>query len=191
MNKIICDICGTTYPSSTECCPICGCSNAATAELLGAEMPYEDFVEEFGRFINGNYVFESEPNEKGVTYTCELYCSYSSQEHIDVRTTAITIMDSVARLILKPNSAASIYVDTNSHVDIIVPAGSSCRVYLFGNGSARAVGCTSKVKIINMNEEKNQFLEEIMTSFINAWFVMLTNTLSQVNEEPGIEIVEE
>ena len=46
MNKIICDICGTSYPSSTECCPICGCSNAATAELLGAEMPYEDFLEE-------------------------------------------------------------------------------------------------------------------------------------------------
>jgi hypothetical protein len=42
----------------------------------------------------------------------------------------------------------------------------------------------------NMNEEKNQFLEEIMTSFINAWFIMLTNTLSRVNEEPGIEIVE-
>ena len=121
----------------------------------GFSYPYEDFVAEFGRFINGNYVFESEPNEKGVTYTCELYCSYSSQEHIDVRTTAITIMDSVARLILKPNSAASIYVDTNSHVDIIVPAGSSCRVYIFGNGSARSVGCTSKVKIINMNEEKN------------------------------------
>ena len=26
MDKIICDICGTVYPQSDECCPICGCS---------------------------------------------------------------------------------------------------------------------------------------------------------------------
>lgn len=48
MNKIICDICGTSYPESSECCPICGCSNSAAAELLGAEVSYEDIVEETG-----------------------------------------------------------------------------------------------------------------------------------------------
>ena len=26
MNKIICEICGTAYPDTAECCPICGCS---------------------------------------------------------------------------------------------------------------------------------------------------------------------
>lgn len=26
MNKIICEICGTAYPETAECCPICGCS---------------------------------------------------------------------------------------------------------------------------------------------------------------------
>lgn len=46
MNKIICDICGTTYPDSSECCPICGCSANAASELLGAEVSYDDFVEE-------------------------------------------------------------------------------------------------------------------------------------------------
>lgn len=46
MNKIICDICGTTYPDSSECCPICGCSNAAAAELLGDNVQYENFTEE-------------------------------------------------------------------------------------------------------------------------------------------------
>ena len=24
MNKIVCDICGTVYPDTAECCPICG-----------------------------------------------------------------------------------------------------------------------------------------------------------------------
>ena len=46
MEKIICDICGTTYPSSSESCPICGCSNDSAAELLAADIPYEDVLEE-------------------------------------------------------------------------------------------------------------------------------------------------
>lgn len=39
MSKIICDICGTTYPSSAECCPICGCTNALDNDP-------DDFLEE-------------------------------------------------------------------------------------------------------------------------------------------------
>lgn len=46
MNKIICDICGTTYPSSSECCPICGCSNADAAELLNTDVLNETIPEE-------------------------------------------------------------------------------------------------------------------------------------------------
>lgn len=46
MSKIICDICGTTYPSSAECCPICGCSNDTAAELLGTDIAQKDFSEE-------------------------------------------------------------------------------------------------------------------------------------------------
>ena len=25
MSKVICEICGTTYQDTAECCPICGC----------------------------------------------------------------------------------------------------------------------------------------------------------------------
>ena len=46
MSKIICDICGTTYPSSAECCPICGCSNDVAEDLLGAETLCDDILEE-------------------------------------------------------------------------------------------------------------------------------------------------
>lgn len=38
MNKIICDICGTSYQESAECCPICGCSRDAAAGLLGEDI---------------------------------------------------------------------------------------------------------------------------------------------------------
>lgn len=46
MSKIICDICGTSYPDSSECCPICGCSNATAAEILSADLENEDFMEQ-------------------------------------------------------------------------------------------------------------------------------------------------
>ena len=41
MSKIICDICGTTYPETAECCPICGCSpdtKLTADDLLNEEM---------------------------------------------------------------------------------------------------------------------------------------------------------
>lgn len=34
MSKIICDICGTTYPDTADQCPICGCSRDAAADLM-------------------------------------------------------------------------------------------------------------------------------------------------------------
>ena len=38
MSKIVCDICGTTYPDTAEECPICGCAKDAAAALLGEEL---------------------------------------------------------------------------------------------------------------------------------------------------------
>lgn len=46
MSKIICDICGTTYPETAECCPICGCSREAAADLLGEDLLAKEIVEE-------------------------------------------------------------------------------------------------------------------------------------------------
>ena len=45
MSKIICDICGTTYQETAECCPICGCAPAAAAAILGEEAMQEDILE--------------------------------------------------------------------------------------------------------------------------------------------------
>lgn len=46
MSKIICDICGTTYQESAECCPICGCARDAASDLLGEELQVEEAAEE-------------------------------------------------------------------------------------------------------------------------------------------------
>lgn len=39
MSKIICDVCGTSYPSSAEHCPICGCVRPATDHPSSSEQP--------------------------------------------------------------------------------------------------------------------------------------------------------
>lgn len=46
MSKIICEICGTTYPDTAENCPICGCSREAAADFLGDEFLNEEIIED-------------------------------------------------------------------------------------------------------------------------------------------------
>ena len=38
MSKIICDICGTTYPETADCCPICGCSRNPSENQLADDL---------------------------------------------------------------------------------------------------------------------------------------------------------
>ena len=38
MSKIVCDICGTTYPDTEEQCPICGCAKDVTVSELADEL---------------------------------------------------------------------------------------------------------------------------------------------------------
>lgn len=58
MSKVICEICGTTYQESADCCPICGCSRNAAADLLGGDLLMEDIAEDTraraGRFASSN-----------------------------------------------------------------------------------------------------------------------------------------
>lgn len=42
MSKIICDICGTSYPETAEQCPICGCARDMSGEFLSAEQLDEE-----------------------------------------------------------------------------------------------------------------------------------------------------
>lgn len=37
MGKVICDICGTSYPDTAEQCPICGCTRETAAQMLGSD----------------------------------------------------------------------------------------------------------------------------------------------------------
>ncbi len=61
MNKVICDICGTTYPETASQCPICGCAKPGDASAVSIDALNEEEVAagsyayvKGGRFSNSN-----------------------------------------------------------------------------------------------------------------------------------------
>ena len=57
MNKIICDICGTSYPDTAESCPICGCSRDSAADFLNADVLEEEVSAEMAVDVERKDVF--------------------------------------------------------------------------------------------------------------------------------------
>jgi hypothetical protein len=37
MSKVICDVCGTSFPETDEQCPLCGCAKSADAVIVPDE----------------------------------------------------------------------------------------------------------------------------------------------------------
>lgn len=51
MSKIICDVCGTSYPETATQCPICGCVRPVDVTAVAGNTEVDESVE------NGNYVY--------------------------------------------------------------------------------------------------------------------------------------
>ncbi len=57
MSKIICDVCGTTYPETEPVCPICGCARGTSEPTAADSAPEENGTYEYvkgGRFSKAN-----------------------------------------------------------------------------------------------------------------------------------------
>lgn len=61
MSKIICDICGSSYPETAESCPICGCSRD-----LSAEFANEDFLLEETAFATESPRGKASSKKRGI-----------------------------------------------------------------------------------------------------------------------------
>ena len=46
MNKVICDICGTSYPETADQCPICGCARDFKIESLTDDLLEDEFLQD-------------------------------------------------------------------------------------------------------------------------------------------------
>ena len=86
MNKIICDICGTSYPDTADCCPICGCSRDAADSILGEdllEQAADETVQDYPRKRKEIFDYDevnSEPEEESVTYAQTDYDGEEDEE---------------------------------------------------------------------------------------------------------------
>ncbi|MDO5545699.1 MAG: Ig-like domain-containing protein [Eubacteriales bacterium] len=91
MSKIICDICGTSYPDTADCCPICGCSRDAAGSFLGDDL-LEQTAEEGAQAPDHprkrKEIFDfdevnAEPEEEEVTYAETDYDEEEEEEDED------------------------------------------------------------------------------------------------------------
>jgi len=88
MSKIICDICGTSYPETAESCPICGCSRDAAADFLGDDFQMEETAEEVkgksGRFSKKKEIFDfDEVNSEVLDDPIEENNPYTEEEEYE------------------------------------------------------------------------------------------------------------
>ena len=47
--KVVCDVCGTTFPETDSCCPVCGCAKAPDAQLIEEETPVKQETASYGK----------------------------------------------------------------------------------------------------------------------------------------------
>lgn len=111
MSKIICDICGTSYPDTADCCPICGCSKDAADSLLGAdllEQTADDGAEtqEYPRKRKEIFDYDevnSDPEEEEVTYAETDYDEEEEEEEEEAprqNTLVVIVLTVVIALLL-------------------------------------------------------------------------------------------
>lgn len=114
----------------------------------GYPLDYEALLNEFKPFINGKYIFTSQPNENGTTYTCELYCKYNEPE-LTIRTTCASLLSCNTTIIVKPYDCVSVHIDDSCNVKIKCHHSSTCRVYLYGEPNVEVEEC-GNVKLIKV-----------------------------------------
>ena len=128
-----------------------GISYVCRMAQKGYPLPYETLLKEFKSFINGKYVYESKPNDRGYTYKTEMYVCYDG--FIDVRTTALALLGSKARLNLREFAVTDVHVDENCDIEIECPLSSRCRVYLYGDAKVNILNNSEKVKLIVVDKD--------------------------------------
>lgn len=128
-----------------------GISYVCRMAQKGYPLPYETLLKEFKSFINGKYVCESKPDDRGYTYKTEMYVCYDG--FIDVRTTAIALLGCKARLNLKEFAVTDVHVDENCEIEIECPLSSRCRVYLYGDAKVNILNNSEKVKLIVVDKD--------------------------------------
>lgn len=211
MSKIICDICGTSYPDTADCCPICGCSRDAAGSILGEdflEQPADETVQEQDFPKKRKEIFDydevnSDPGEEQVTYAETEYDEEELDEEEESRpnTLLVIILTVVIALLLmaagfifvryflpnmggKPDAAVQTTVSTEAASAETTEPGIPCQELYIISG-----------KTIELNKEGQMFLLHVKASPENTTdkilFASGDESIATVTEDGKVTAISE
>ena len=209
MNKIICDICGTSYPDTAECCPICGCSRDAADGLLGedlletAENPVAQDSSRKRREIFDYDEVNSKPEEAdNVTYAEADYDGEEDEEEEPRQNTLVVIILTVLIALLLM-AAGFIFVryflpNMGGKADA-APQPTQETAYVSTETTELSIPCKELYiisgKTVELNEEGQMFLLHVKASPENTTdkilFTSGDESIATVTEDGKITAVSE
>ena len=118
MSKIICDICGTSYPDTADCCPICGCSrenagSLAEDDLLERDPDGEAEGREYPQKRREIFDFDevnADSDEETVTYAETDYDEEEEEEEEEPRQNTLAVILLTVLIALLLMAAGFIFV---------------------------------------------------------------------------------
>lgn len=107
---------------------------------LNRPLPYEVIHEEFGRYINANYI----KDDKG--YTSSLYCQYN-QMSLEPFTTFVILLDCHTEIYINPLDVTKVLLDSNCDVKIYCPSSSICYIDYFEGAKIEIIEGEDRVNL--------------------------------------------
>lgn len=211
MSKIICDICGTSYPDTADCCPICGCSRDAAGSILGGDLLEQTADEsaqeqEFPRKRKEIFDFDevnSESDEEQVTYAETDYDEEEEEEAEEPRQNTLVVIVLTVLIALLLMAAGFIFVryflpNMGGKADA-VPQTTYPTEAVSTETTEPGIPCQELYiisgKTVELNEEGQMFLLHVKASPENTTdkilFVSGDESIATVTEDGKITAVSE
>ena len=211
MSKIICDVCGTSYPDTAECCPICGCSRDAASSLLGEDLLEQTEGESTGaqnhprkrKEIFDYDEVNSEPEEEEVTYAETEYDEEEEDDEEEPRQNTLVVIILTVLIALLLMAAGFIFVryflpNMGSKADAALQTTQETQAAVTET-TELSIPCQELYiisgKTVELNEEGQMFLLHVKASPENTTdkilFTSSDETVATVTEDGRITAVSE
>ena len=196
MSKVICDVCGTSFPETATHCPICGCAKAPTAQAVSADeaqIPQErstsNTYAKGGRFAKDNVKRNSRSRSSTGRFSGERNRKNEPQEsNKGLIAVVIVLLLAIVMVV--------VYIGVN--VFFTDPGGNSDKgdnqstgSYQQGGDSdiGQSVPCTAvklNSKMVELKSENEQYLLAVQKEPENT-----TDTVTYTSSDPAIVTVDE
>ena len=203
MNKVICDICGTSYPETEECCPICGCTRETGAELMAEDVDLlADSPLSAANKSEGRYVYADDDADEDTDDEDWEEDDYEDDGEGSRGKTGVVILLVVLIMILLaitgflflryllPNLAEDTPAETEAQVETEAPLetttepGIPCEQLILMSGAALDLTREGEYRLINVIVKPEDTTDELT-------YVSADETVATVNAEGRVTAIGE